>query len=591
MFGSRMCAGAYAALALLLSPHLCIADSAQEPADPPSAVGRIAEVAGGVAYRETLDQAPSAATLNYPLTMGNVVAPLPRAHATIDIGAGRFYLDGDSEISIGALATGTAEVALRRGALILHILPGGEGQVFTVQTADGAMRADQPGDFEIIAAADGQPTTIAAMEQGGAQFRDRAGAEHPLQPGQQLTIAGGAVKIDPVVEDDFVRRVADDVQSTGENQLAAPKYVSASATGFEDLARYGLWELTQEYGPVWEPQVMSQWAPYRNGHWTKIAPWGLTWIDDAPWGFTPFHYGRWIQIDDRWAWVPGDAARAPVYAPALVSFFGMPKEKDGNVGWVPLGPEEPYLPPYPVTFAYVRAINEPSVPQIVNITNVTNITQVTNVVQVVHQRPFLVIGRLVNRHHATMTGGGVVTYGHEVAGSYVNLSVPELEERESKASSNGLVTIGPATTRANASLQKSQSSIAVANAPAAAGAPAKPWLPAIVLSKPGPLPPQFRNVPESTARPLVPAASAPAVIYRSTPTFTVGAPAAMSLQPTQRQNAGKTVATTTPQTTPPAAGGASLGSGNSLGMLGNPAPRPAIQHCTPTVGIACIIGQ
>jgi hypothetical protein len=37
-------------------------------------------------------------------------------------------------------------------------------------------------------------------------------------------------------------------------------------------------------------------------------------------------------------------------------------------------------------------------------------------------------------------------------------------------------------------------------------------------------------------------------------------------------------------------GAASLGSGTGFGMGGNPAPRPTIQHCTPTVGIACVIG-
>ncbi len=33
-----------------------------------------------------------------------------------------------------------------------------------------------------------------------------------------------------------------------------------------------------------EPQVASDWAPFRDGRWVEIAPWGRTWIDNAPLG-------------------------------------------------------------------------------------------------------------------------------------------------------------------------------------------------------------------------------------------------------------------------------------------------------------------
>jgi len=35
------------------------------------------------------------------------------------------------------------------------------------------------------------------------------------------------------------------------------------------------------------------WAPYREGHWAWIEPWGWTWVDDASFGFVTSHYGRW----------------------------------------------------------------------------------------------------------------------------------------------------------------------------------------------------------------------------------------------------------------------------------------------------------
>jgi hypothetical protein len=101
--------------------------------------------------------------------------------------------------------------------------------------------------------------------------------------------------------------------------------------------------------------VPAGWAPYRNGYWGWVEPWGWTWLDDENWGFAPFHYGRWLMIDDRWAWIPGEAADglAAIYAPALLAFF-----TDADLcAWVPLGPGEVYVPSYPASLGYFHNIN------------------------------------------------------------------------------------------------------------------------------------------------------------------------------------------------------------------------------------------
>src|SRR3974390_586891 len=96
-------------------------------------------------------------------------------------------------------------------------------------------------------------------------------------------------------------------------------------TGYEDLDSAGQWRYVANYGTVWVPTaVPAGWAPYRYGHWVWIAPWGWTWVDDASWGFAPFHYGRWVYAGGAWGWAPGPVYVAPVYAPALVAWFGGP---------------------------------------------------------------------------------------------------------------------------------------------------------------------------------------------------------------------------------------------------------------------------
>ena len=124
-------------------------------------------------------------------------------------------------------------------------------------------------------------------------------------------------------------------------------------TGYSDLDHYGGWQGNQQYGEVWYPsQEPADWAPYRDGRWISVPPWGWTWVDQQPWGFAPFHYGRWAYMGNRWGWVPGRYVPQPVYAPALVAFVGgagIGAAVGGAgpaVGWFPLAPNEPYWPSY-----------------------------------------------------------------------------------------------------------------------------------------------------------------------------------------------------------------------------------------------------
>src|SRR6185369_45271 len=64
----------------------------------------------------------------------------------------------------------------------------------------------------------------------------------------------------------------------------------------------------------------------------------------------PSHYGRWVNTGGYWGWAPGPIVATPVYAPALVAFFGGPNFGVSigigapAVGWVALGWGEPVVP-------------------------------------------------------------------------------------------------------------------------------------------------------------------------------------------------------------------------------------------------------
>jgi Family of unknown function (DUF6600) len=140
-------------------------------------------------------------------------------------------------------------------------------------------------------------------------------------------------------------------------------------TGYAALDGAGDWQPSDKDGEVWVPRVSAaDWAPYRNGHWRWLAPWGWSWVDDQPWGFATSHYGRWQFADAHWVWAPGQRWAQPIWAPAVVAFLGTPgvglSYADGPgpaIAWFPLAPDEIYWPSYTRDLDYIRALNRGNV--------------------------------------------------------------------------------------------------------------------------------------------------------------------------------------------------------------------------------------
>ena len=127
----------------------------------------------------------------------------------------------------------------------------------------------------------------------------------------------------------------------------ARRHTNDYYVGSQDLDNNGSWKDIPDYGSVWESNVGSDWAPYRDGRWVYEPYWGWTWVSYEPWGWAPYHYGRWLQYEGAWAWWPGPVYGYPYYrplwAPAYVSFFGYGGGFGvgfgwGSIGWFPIGP-------------------------------------------------------------------------------------------------------------------------------------------------------------------------------------------------------------------------------------------------------------
>ena len=345
------------------------AAAAAAPAPAPSArVGQVSLVAGKVEYRGPGDAQWSAAALNDPVATGVALRTDAQARAEIRIGADTIYLDGGAEIAVAKLDQPIAEIALRQGRIDLDIRHLDPGESIAADIPRGGVWLLQPGRYDINAGGGDRPVRIAAYT-GNARFAG-GGADIRVNAGDRLVLnaAGPVVATTEAASgDEFAEWCG--ARAVDDSRLAAPYFVSREMTGYTALDAAGSWRASDKNGIVWTPSAAPEnWAPYRDGHWRWLAPWGWSWVDDRPWGFATSHYGRWLLADGKWLWAPGKLTPHPVWAPAVVAFLGTPgvglSYADGPgpaVAWFPLAPGEIYWPSYTGDLDYIRAVNRENV--------------------------------------------------------------------------------------------------------------------------------------------------------------------------------------------------------------------------------------
>ena len=374
---------------LAVAALLVLCGSAAAETDPPGRVGRLSFISGTVSLH-TADQTEwSPAPLNYPVTSGTSFWTEPDSRAELQVGADEIRMDGSTEVTVVRLDDDATRIEVPQGVVNIHLRTLPPGGVL-VTTPLGEVNLARVGSYHIDAGhpnGDTPPDRIqVAVLEGQAQFRGERTTVQ-VMAGESARIGGNPMTMS-IVEANATP--FDDWALARERREAASEtthYVSPEMTGYTDLDTYGQWRPEPTYGHLWYPAAVPVgWAPYRYGHWAFVAPWGWTWIDDAPWGFAPFHYGRWVFVGGRWGWWPGAVIVArPVYAPALVAFFGGANwgvslavgGPVGAVGWVPLAPHEVFRPYYRSSVTYVRNINITTVNRtVINDIHVTHVDTV-----------------------------------------------------------------------------------------------------------------------------------------------------------------------------------------------------------------------
>nr|WP_315189919.1 DUF6600 domain-containing protein [uncultured Albidiferax sp.] len=337
---------------------------------PPGRVARLSLMEGSVSFAPADSDDWSPAELNRPLTSGDRLQTAPGARAELHSGSTAMRINGQTALEISEQDDNSTRLTLTQGSLALRVRQLYPGETLEVNTPNLAFTASQPGEYRLdVDARSG--TTGVTVRSGSAVVYGENGVSRTLGSQQQARYFDRQLGQEEIRAN--LQRDKFDLWSyardQAEDQSQSARYVSREVIGYQQLDGHGDWRTDSEYGAVWFPRVtVGQWAPYQNGQWRWIAPWGWTWVDNAPWGFAPSHYGRWAQIGAQWGWVPGPRQQRPSYAPALVQFdganrFDQDRRRPPQGNWTPLAPGQTWRPQYPQNPQYQRPNNNFNRPQ------------------------------------------------------------------------------------------------------------------------------------------------------------------------------------------------------------------------------------
>ena len=376
------------ALAVLLIPFN-VSQAADEAAPTLPTPPRISLLDGQVSFWRPGGQDWAPAVLNTPLAAGDSLFTGPGANAEVQIGAHAYLRMGNStQLQVSDIEPDYLQIKLTAGETSVDVRELAPGHTIEVDTPNAAFTVEHRGYYRLNV--DQQSTSFITRRGGKANVTPAAQGSTAINASEEVVISGTDA---PTVQN-YVAPELDAWDRWNYSRTdylldsISARYVPAEVYGATDLDHNGSWRTVGQYGPVWVPSsVPAGWAPYSAGHWVYDPLFGWTWVDYAPWGYAPFHYGRWVYVGGYWGWAPGPYVARPVYAPALVAWYGGVHVGVGvGVGWVALGWGEPLAPwwgppafvghPYWGGWGGPRVVNNTVISNttVVNNINVTNIT-------------------------------------------------------------------------------------------------------------------------------------------------------------------------------------------------------------------------
>src|SRR2546428_1190053 len=349
---------------------------------------RLSYLDGEVSFWRPGAQDWSPAEVNIPLAPGDELYTAHQGDLEMQIGTRAFVRAwGDTQVGLSNQDRDFLQFKVTNGHVSVDVRSLDPNQRVARAPPQAAFTFDRPGCYRV----DVEPaqTSFITRRGGRATMTPAGGPSVVVTPSEEVVLAGAPnASVQAYVAPDL--DVWDQWNYARTEELIdsmSARYVSSAVYGVDDLDHYGNWRVVPTYGSVWVPSaVPAGGAAYSTGRWVADPQYGWTWVDAAPWGWAPYHYGRWVYVDGYWAWAPGPLVARPVYAPALVAFFGAPGVRvvvgSPFVSWVALGWGEPLVP----WWGSARFVDRPSWagwggPRVVNnvVVNRTTVVNVQNI--------------------------------------------------------------------------------------------------------------------------------------------------------------------------------------------------------------------
>ncbi len=346
---------------------------------------RLSFADGQVSFWRPGAQDWATAQVNTPLAPGDELYTASPGNVELQVGSRAFVRAwANTQLGLATQEPDFLQFKVTTGSAAFDLRTLKPGHAVEVDTPNAAFTIEHAGYYRVDVT--GQRTSFITRRAGRATVTPASGEAVVITPSEEVVIEGTS-------SPQFASYVAPPLDVWDRWNYArtdklldavSARYVSPGTYGVSDLDPYGTWRVVPTYGSIWVPTaVQTGWVPYSTGAWTLDPYYGWTWVDTAPWGWAPYHYGRWVFVDGFWAWTPGPVVVRPVYAPALVAFFGGPSVRVGVtiggplVSWVALGWGEPVVP----WWGRAGFIHEPSWrgwggPRVVNNTVINNTTVV-----------------------------------------------------------------------------------------------------------------------------------------------------------------------------------------------------------------------
>src|SRR5215472_8585056 len=329
-----------------------------------SEAARVSYIHGDVSMQRGDSGGWSAVTVNTPLVPGDQIATGDKSRTEVQLDYAHILrLAAQSQAKMANLSRNQIQVQIAQGYANLTVLKGGEANI-EIDSPNVAVHPLGPGRVRVQVNSDAETDVI--VRSGEVEVTTPQGSTR-IKEGQLITIRGTDNPeykvVDAPSNDDWDRwnRDRDRTIETASSWHNTNHYY----TGSSDLDANGRWVYVPGYGNVWQPNDQGpNWAPYQDGRWAWEPYWGWTWVSYEPWGWAPYHYGRWFVRGSSWVWWPGPVTPVyrPIYAPAYVSFFGFGSGVRvgfgfGSIGWIPVGPFDPFFPWYGRGFHNVNVVN------------------------------------------------------------------------------------------------------------------------------------------------------------------------------------------------------------------------------------------